>query len=123
MDSTGHMGTTIIIHKTLHEPAEALSLEGSMNVLDGFIQKYFCDRTCWNAVPEVHSQKGASWNSVPEPLFPGIDITNISPSPTKFLVTMRSGIYSLYRNSFTIMMCNDGYGRVLENEQPSARRN
>jgi hypothetical protein len=51
-------------------------------------QGYFCDETHWNAVPEVLSQKGASWNGVPEPLFPGISITNTSPSPAKFWVTL-----------------------------------
>jgi hypothetical protein len=35
----------------------------------------FCDGTRWNSIPEVLSQKDASWNGVPEPSFPGIGIT------------------------------------------------
>jgi hypothetical protein len=42
-------------------------------------QGYFCDRTLQNAVPEILSQKDASWNRVPEPFFPGIGITNTIP--------------------------------------------
>jgi hypothetical protein len=34
------------------------------------------------------SQKDTSRYAVPEPFFPGIDITNTSSSPTKFLVTV-----------------------------------
>jgi hypothetical protein len=44
-----------------------------------------------NAVPGVLSQKDASRNGVPELLLPGIDISNTSPSPTEFWVTVRSG--------------------------------
>jgi hypothetical protein len=48
-----------------------------------FQQGLFCDGTCRDAVPEVLSQKGARRDGFPE-LFPGIDITNTSPSPTEF---------------------------------------
>jgi glutamate/tyrosine decarboxylase-like PLP-dependent enzyme len=30
-------------------------------------QRYFCDRTHWNGVPEVLSQKNSNQNGVPEP--------------------------------------------------------
>jgi hypothetical protein len=39
-------------------------------------QGYFCDGKVRNAVPKVLSQKTASWNGIPEPLFPGTGITN-----------------------------------------------
>jgi hypothetical protein len=48
------------------------------------MQWYFCDETCWNAIPEVLSEKGTSWNGIPEPQFSGIDITNTCPSLTEF---------------------------------------
>jgi hypothetical protein len=47
-------------------------------------------------ISEVLSQKDTSENSIPEPFFfPGIDITNTSPSLTKFWVIMHSGTYFL----------------------------
>jgi hypothetical protein len=54
----------------------------------GYIQGYFCDGTCQNAISEVLSKKDASQNGIPEPFFPGIDIINTSPSPIKFWVTL-----------------------------------
>jgi hypothetical protein len=39
-----------------------------------------------NTILEVLSQKDASQNSIPEPLFSSINITNASLSPTKFWV-------------------------------------
>jgi hypothetical protein len=39
-------------------------------------QWYFCDETCWNAIPEVLSQENTNCNSVPEPFFSGIGITD-----------------------------------------------
>jgi hypothetical protein len=62
--------------------------------LNRYDQGYFCDGTCQNAVPEVPSQEEGNQNGVPEPYL-GIDLTNISPSLTKFWVTMCSGIYFL----------------------------
>jgi hypothetical protein len=53
-----------------------------------FTQGYFCDGMHWNALPEVLSQEGASWNSISEPLFPGINITNTIPSPAGFWVAL-----------------------------------
>jgi hypothetical protein len=37
---------------------------------------------------QVLSWKGASWNAVLEPLFPGIDITDNFLSPTEFWITL-----------------------------------
>jgi hypothetical protein len=42
--------------------------ETILHFLYNFQQGYFVT-TNWNAVPEVLSQKDASWNSVPEPFF------------------------------------------------------
>jgi hypothetical protein len=67
--------------------------------------RYFCDGTLQNGVPEVLSQKDARWNGVPE-LFPGNDITNISPSPI--------GFWSLYmfRNLLSLekKLCSSNMG-------------
>jgi hypothetical protein len=43
-------------------------------------QGYLCDGTCQNAVLELLSHKDASQNGIPEPLFPGIGITNTTLS-------------------------------------------
>jgi hypothetical protein len=48
-----------------------------------------------NNVPQVLFQTDASRNAVPKPFFPGIDVSNTSPSPTEFWVTVRSGAYFL----------------------------
>jgi hypothetical protein len=47
-------------------------------------QGHFYDGTRRNTVSEFVSWKHTSRNGVPEPLFPGIDVTNTSPSPTEF---------------------------------------
>jgi hypothetical protein len=49
-------------------------------ILEGYTQRYFCDGTCRIAVPEALSQKDASRNGVPEPLFPAIGITRLGVS-------------------------------------------
>jgi hypothetical protein len=44
----------------------------SMMVKNGknnYSQGYFCDRMCWNAIPEVLSQKNTNWHSIPETFF------------------------------------------------------
>jgi hypothetical protein len=46
-----------------------------------------------NAILEVLSQKDAGHNGVPEPSFPGIDITNTSLSLNEFWVTVCSETY------------------------------
>jgi hypothetical protein len=58
-------------------------------------QGYVCDRMLWNAVMEVLSQKDTSLNGVAERFFPGIDISNTSPSLTKFWVIVHSETYFL----------------------------
>jgi hypothetical protein len=53
------------------------------NSFIGMIRGYFCDGTCWNAVPEALSQKDTSRNL----FFPDIDITRLGMScyPTALL--------------------------------------
>jgi hypothetical protein len=51
-------------------------------------QGYFCDRTLQHAVPEFLYKKSTSWNGVPQPLSPGIDISNTSLSLTECWVTL-----------------------------------
>jgi hypothetical protein len=48
----------------------------SFFIINENMQGYLCNRTCWNAVPEVLSQKDARHNSIPELFFfPGIGVT------------------------------------------------
>jgi hypothetical protein len=49
-----------------------------------YTQGYFCDGTCWNAVPEVLSQRDASCNGIPESFFPCIGITKTTPLRPNF---------------------------------------
>jgi hypothetical protein len=44
---------------------------------------------CAGTVLEFLFQKDTSQNGVPEPFLPGIDVTNIFPSPIEFWVTLR----------------------------------
>jgi hypothetical protein len=51
-------------------------------------QGYCRDGTCWDAVLEVLYHKDTSWNGIPEPLSPGIDVTNTFPLLTEVCVTL-----------------------------------
>jgi hypothetical protein len=62
-------------------------------------QGYFCGGMCHNTIPEVLSQD-TSLNGVPEPFFLGSDISDTFPSPTKFLITVLSRTYFLYKNNY-----------------------
>jgi hypothetical protein len=59
-------------------------------------QGYFL---CRNAVPEVLSQKDATWNGVPELYFPGIDITNPRLRPNfESLYAFHNILFSKHNN-------------------------
>jgi hypothetical protein len=56
-----------------------------------YTEQYFWDRSALS--------EGRKSERHYETIFPGIDITNTSPSPTELWVTMRSGTYFLSKNS------------------------
>jgi hypothetical protein len=48
-------------------------------------QGYFCDGTCWNAIPEVLAQKATNRNGVLEPFVPVISIANTPSCQQNFV--------------------------------------
>jgi hypothetical protein len=52
----------------------------------------------WNTIPEVHPQNDASQNDILGHFLSGINLTNTSPCPTEYWVTMHSGTYFLQKN-------------------------